>query len=611
VGVHVDSEVRPLNQIRVTLDGTSSQLNPTNPAPLSLPVRFAIQLPAGTSDAHLDFEGLQGGNAVAAAPLDVHLGASGRADLSLTLQPIAAADLSSAQSDLAGVDFSGSDLSALPDSTVGPDLFGTYPITITYGGTGDGVVVIDGVACPKPCSVSHLAGSVTLDAIATTGSVLLAFTGSCTSNIASCSFNLAGPANIEVNFQDPKMVALRVVPVLLGSGTGSVSPIPAGASCGSNCWLYPVNTMVTLTESTSGVFLGWGGMNPSCKTAAVCQLTLLADTGVTAAFSDAPMNYAFVSSGYLSINSSTTLTTIDALCSGEATAAGLANPDSYKAWVSLAASPAPMRFTNVRGWVRADGLPFGDTAASFTTGGRPLYPLDINQNGALAYYPVWTGTNADGTVANNCGDWKSNTPGPTGLMGFSQAGSGTWTQSSDHGCGSQGALYCFETTYNNPLTLQPTPGARRAFVTTMTWTPPGSANGPADADAQCETAAAALGGRWRAYLNGRSTMSNGLIVLDQTGGPWARLDRVLLAPIASQTVLDSTSVQRLAPLDQLVDGTYGATNASAWSGTANANCDGWTSHSGLVTGTSLTIDMNDVFTTVACNQAAALFCLED
>jgi hypothetical protein len=72
-------------------------------------------------------------------------------------------------------------------------------------------------------------------------------------------------------------------------------------------------------------------------------------------------------------------------------------------------------------------------------------------------------------------------------------------------------------------------------------------------------------------------------------------------------------VQRLAPLDQLVDGTYAATNTSAWCGSATDNCSSWTSNSNVAFGTDVPVDQlyNVSTTNLTCNKAASLFCLED
>ena len=70
------------------------------------------------------------------------------------------------------------------------------------------------------------------------------------------------------------------------SGTGTVSSLPAGISCGSGCSAsYASGTSVTLTAAagTGYEFTGWGG---ACSgTAATCTVSMTAAKSVTAAFS--------------------------------------------------------------------------------------------------------------------------------------------------------------------------------------------------------------------------------------------------------------------------------------------------------------------------------------
>jgi len=70
-----------------------------------------------------------------------------------------------------------------------------------------------------------------------------------------------------------------------GTGTGSVTSSPAGIDCGSTCsGSFAIGTQVTLTatpDSTS-TFTGWTG--GGCSGTATCQVTIDADTTVTATF---------------------------------------------------------------------------------------------------------------------------------------------------------------------------------------------------------------------------------------------------------------------------------------------------------------------------------------
>ncbi len=69
-----------------------------------------------------------------------------------------------------------------------------------------------------------------------------------------------------------------------GSGTVTVTSPEPGISCGTGCTEYKVGTVVTLTASpsTTSTFEGWSG--GGCSGKGTCQVTMNADTAVTALF---------------------------------------------------------------------------------------------------------------------------------------------------------------------------------------------------------------------------------------------------------------------------------------------------------------------------------------
>jgi hypothetical protein len=595
VGVHLDSEVRPLDQIAVTLGG-SSQLTPPAPATLEFPVRFAVELPLGTTQAHLDFAGLRGGSELAHAAADTAPGA----DLSLTLKASSPGDLS-LPSDLA--ELGGRDLSA------GDLLSAVYMLTVQYRGTGSGTLMVDGLPCAKPsCSFSRLNGSiVSIVASADPGSTLVALTGACTSTTGGCTFTMTGPSTVTANFKNPSLVKLTVVPVPLSAPASvlTVTPSPGPLqSCGTNCYLYSAGSTTTLVPAISGgTFLGWGGA--ACKFNQPCPVVLTNDIGVTAAWSDTPMNYAFVTStthapSELSSGGSPQAYA-DGICQARATTAGLPDAGSFKAWLSTVASPAPTHIAG-RGWVRTDGLPFADDVASITGAGRPRYPLALDENGNFVPGGAWTGTGIDGQPAANCSDWTNGAA--MGQIGTAYDGSDGWTASSTLGCLNAAALYCFGTAQSHALSLGAPAGARLAFVTQQ------KLNGAASLDGLCQSEAQAsgLGGSFRAYLTGSTR--GGLIAFDQTAGPWMRLDHVLLAPSTSRTILDAQDAQRLAPLGQRASSVYSDQLEQGWLGDASNNCQDWSSVgvNGAVLRTGL---LRVPPSTQSCGSNASVFCLQE
>jgi hypothetical protein len=77
--------------------------------------------------------------------------------------------------------------------------------------------------------------------------------------------------------------------VAAGTGTGTVTSVPAGISCGITCTAtYPSSTSVTLTAkaTTGNVFAGWSG---GCVgTAATCTVSMATAKAVTATFNVIP-----------------------------------------------------------------------------------------------------------------------------------------------------------------------------------------------------------------------------------------------------------------------------------------------------------------------------------
>jgi len=111
-------------------------------------------------------------------------------------------------------------------------------------------------------------------------------------------------AAVQIDAADP-MVTLTVRTT--GAGAGSVTSSPAGIDCGGTCTLQvPRGTGVTLTATPAAgaSFGGWAG---ACSTgAAMCALTLDADTEVTASFGIAmhTVSVTIVGNGMAEVTSS-------------------------------------------------------------------------------------------------------------------------------------------------------------------------------------------------------------------------------------------------------------------------------------------------------------------
>lgn len=134
----------------------------------------------------------------------------------------------------------------------------------------------------------------------------------------------------------------------------------------------------------------------------------------------------------------------DAICRAEAVAAGLAFPESFRAWLSTSSDgPARSRFVHDGPWIRVDGLPVA-TGFDDLLDARIGTALAVDATGA-SIWPgyAWTGTTRDGQVAAvTCGDWQDGAApalGGAGATGWANEG---WTQYVDSGCQHAAHLHC-------------------------------------------------------------------------------------------------------------------------------------------------------------------------
>lgn len=133
----------------------------------------------------------------------------------------------------------------------------------------------------------------------------------------------------------------------------------------------------------------------------------------------------------------------DAICRAEASAAGLPEPMSFKAWLSDATSGAPSRFQYDGPWRRPDGVRVAANLADLVDG-RLNAPINQTLDGT--YYGAglaWTGTTASGaTTQDNCQSWTSRTSTDSGTAGWFNATPSSWTNNGFAECDLLLRLYC-------------------------------------------------------------------------------------------------------------------------------------------------------------------------
>ncbi|MBV8760656.1 MAG: hypothetical protein JO257_25410 [Deltaproteobacteria bacterium] len=328
--------------------------------------------------------------------------------------------------------------------------------------------------------------------------------------------------------------------------------------------------------------------------------------------SDTP-NLAFVSSQSVVPASLGGAGAADALCTTLARNAG--HPGHYVAWLGTSTQSATTRIGGVpRGWVRADGRPFGDTLVDIALG-RVWYPLrltetgdDLALTGNATDLVVVTGTNPDGTSdTNTCGDYTTATiPGvQAGLADNAPSG---WNSNMGASCTQPVHLYCFGVDHAVPVSIVPE-GTRHAFVT-INKLSGGAGLGAFDNLCNSEASGPPLPGTFHAAL---ATTASSALGRFATGGPWIRPDGV--------TAIDAGG-KLLAPIALAADGSVPPIEV-AWCGATSpitkapgnaASCFDWTrsdATQGLSGNDSRSSSEGFGGLPNTCGNAMSVYCLQD
>ncbi len=143
----------------------------------------------------------------------------------------------------------------------------------------------------------------------------------------------------------------------------------------------------------------------------------------------------------------------DAVCQGDATAAGLAGPANYRALLTTTVAATDSTRINLTGqpWYRLDGAQLVAVASDLADSGALKQLTSLNVTSAGIYQTelfVWTGSGVSPSstaMAMNCTNWTSNSSGLTSFFG----GANTsfiywWNDGSFQPCSNSAPLYCFE-----------------------------------------------------------------------------------------------------------------------------------------------------------------------
>ena len=169
-----------------------------------------------------------------------------------------------------------------------------HPLTVVVAGTGGGTVtsVPAGIACGGDCDEIYPQGTaVTLTPTPDPDSMFVGWTGDV--DCADGVVDMAAATSCTATFD---LSPHQLTVALAGTGSGTVTSVPAGIACGSDCdELYAPGTTVTLTPTPAGgsTFGGWSG-DADCADGVV---GMAAATSCTATFDLGPQSLTVALAG--------------------------------------------------------------------------------------------------------------------------------------------------------------------------------------------------------------------------------------------------------------------------------------------------------------------------
>jgi type II secretory pathway pseudopilin PulG len=174
------------------------------------------------------------------------------------------------------------------ESEVGSGGTITYVLMVSTAGNGTGSVSSSpaGISCGANCWQFASGTSVTLTAVAGSGSTFVGWNGGGCSGTAPCTVSMTGATTVTATFDPAAANTLTVTKA--GTGAGTVSSSPAGISCGTTCSAssasFASGTSITLTAAagSGSTFAGWSG--GGCSGTGTCTVSVSGATTVTANF---------------------------------------------------------------------------------------------------------------------------------------------------------------------------------------------------------------------------------------------------------------------------------------------------------------------------------------
>ena len=277
-------------------------------------------------------------------------------------------------------------------------------LIVSRAGAGSGTVTSapTGISCGADCAETYPIGTtVTLTAAPDANSAFAGWGGACTNVTGTCTVAMGETKSVTATFA-PRF-ALTVAKA--GDGGGTVTSMPAGIGCGSDCAeAYPSGTAVTLNVApqAESLFAGWAG---ACSGTGACTVTVDAAKSVTATFSLKRYALAVAKAGTGGglVTSSPAGIDCGATCSA-----------SFASGTAVTLAVGPAAGSSFAGWSGACSGTGGCTVtmtaaksvtATFNSSTTPS-PTNLLRNGSFdatgaSWLSPWTFRNTGGSIAQD------------------------------------------------------------------------------------------------------------------------------------------------------------------------------------------------------------------
>jgi uncharacterized repeat protein (TIGR02543 family) len=170
-----------------------------------------------------------------------------------------------------------------------PPSSGPFALTVSRTGSGTVTSSPSGIDCGADCTEAYASGTtVSLTATPSAGYTFSGWGGSGIScpGTGACNVSMTAARSVVATFTSTTPGPFTLTVSRIGSGT--VTSIPSGIDCGSDCTeSYANGSTISLsaTPSAGYTFSGWSGSGISCPGTGACDVSMTAARTVTATFS--------------------------------------------------------------------------------------------------------------------------------------------------------------------------------------------------------------------------------------------------------------------------------------------------------------------------------------